>query len=358
MERKYLFLLILISFLVVITLIFSGFVSGGEYSITYFAPYDSDDNPESNPTIENPMPFAFSLNNTNVIPVYIAAVMTKNQKPLSGENVTLELWNENTHLALQTQTNIGGYAVFYIALNVSENNETRYNYRVFLDREKNIATDVRGIVIKPMNIVSENEQKKIRLVRKEWIQSGKQSTLRIVYSVGTGQAIKDIYHFNVTDFDNKLIYENHGPFSSTGNQDQEIFFDIPVQNSNAFQKLDINFTLEDPETLGFTVVIPGGGITTLDMIKIVPGPLTNTINVYHPEIVIDTYYEDCKDDSDPNCLPSPPPLPDPPEPKPDPDPLANPAVKPHIIPEGDNLIVVGILTMMLVVYVVIQRRER
>jgi hypothetical protein len=39
-------------------------------------------------------------------------------------------------------------------------------------------------------------------------------------------------------------------------------------------------------------------------------------------------------------------------------PTKEPDVLPPAIPEGDNLVVVGILTMMLVVYVVIQRRER
>jgi len=145
MDRKYVFPLILIAIWTILIVIFSANLLFGGYSIEFYKNYDEDNKTESNPILEHPIPYVFR--NSTLTPVYIAVLVNKGQKPAFSENVTLDIWNQDSHHYIEKKTNSEGYAVFVTAVKATRNTETVYSYRLYLNNDEKIATDVRNIII-------------------------------------------------------------------------------------------------------------------------------------------------------------------------------------------------------------------
>ncbi len=140
MEKKYVFSLVIIA-----TVIFFFIVLFSGYSIEFYKNYDNDNKLESNPTQEHPIPYVFR--NSSLSPVYIAVLVKKNYLPASDENVTLDIWDQNSHQYFERKTNSEGYAVFITTANATRNNDTVYSYRLYLSENEKIATITRNVVI-------------------------------------------------------------------------------------------------------------------------------------------------------------------------------------------------------------------
>lgn len=379
MEKKYLFLPVFMAFLVVIILIFSGCLSSGGYSIQYHEKYDNDNFPESNPVIQHPIRYAYQNHGNKTTPVVIAVLLKNGTNPAPDENVTLMIWNTDSVQYYHHKTNKIGFASFIVGINASQRNEIVYHYRVYRNDDETIATDIRQISINDTTNLVRNDGKQIELVKKEWILSGEIPILRIAYSVVSERDLNDTFHFKVKDYSGQLLHEESGFVTLVKDKKKNFTFDIRLKYRNRSQMFDVNFSFEDyiesvatfwapamnQPAAGQFVQPVGGSLPPIAQPQPLPWvgkpigvsvpppppppdppkwrtPDEQDINWQdydqNSEDSDDYYYDLYSDDSDYDYFDN--------------------YDFPSDIPEGDNFIVVGILTMMLVAHVVIQRRER